>query len=104
MNTKTTGGDTALHWACSAEGGDASAERIFEECSLRSAEALIGAGADVRAKNDRDERPQDLATDGAVVALLLSATEALHKQEEDEVKLVCLPFLFCETSSRVYVY
>lgn len=87
VNTKTTGGDTALHWACSAEGGDASAEGNFEERSLRSAEVLIGAGADVRAKNDRDERAQDLATDGAVVALLLSATEELHKQEEDEVMI-----------------
>lgn len=86
VNTKTTGGDTALHWACSGERGDASAEGSFEERSLRAAEVLIGAGADVRAENDQGETAQDLATSTTVMALLLSAKEDLYKQEEDEVR------------------
>lgn len=40
-NVKTTGGDTALHWACSADGGsDATDQDGLEERCLRVYEAL----------------------------------------------------------------
>lgn len=80
----TTGGDTALHWASSAKRDDASDRGNLEERSLRVAELLLGAGADLRAKNQRGETPLDLATGNAVMALLLSASQELDKREEEE--------------------
>eukprot|EP00752_Nemacystus_decipiens_P011322 g10061.t2 len=84
-NVKTTGGDTALHWACSADGGGDHTDRdSLEERSLRVAELLIRAGADVRAKNGRGETPMDVARNEMVLALLLSAAQELDKREEEE--------------------
>lgn len=45
---------------------------------------MIGAGADVRAKNDRGETPTDLLRNDAILALLVSAAQELDKQEEEE--------------------
>lgn len=45
---------------------------------------MIGAGADVRAKNDRGEKPTDLLRNEAILALLVNAAHELDKQEEKE--------------------
>lgn len=50
------------------------------------AELLIGAGADVRAKNGRGEMPMDLTQNELVLALLLSAAQELDKRDEEEVR------------------
>lgn len=49
-------------------------------------ELLLGAGADVRAKNDGGEKPMDLVRSEAVLALLLSAAQEADKQEDEEVR------------------
>lgn len=90
VSVRTTGGDTALHWAACAEGGDAGGEGNVDERSLRVTELLVANGADLRAKNDRGEEPLDLATDGGVQALLLSASQELEKREEEEVGFAVL--------------
>lgn len=100
MDAKTTGGDTALHWACSAEGSDGNDPgENFEECSLRVAELLIGAGAAVRARNNRGEKPSDLASGGAIGALLLSASQELEKREEAEVRTTLITLIKTRTAA-----
>ncbi|CAN0157602.1 unnamed protein product [Ectocarpus sp. 12 AP-2014] len=85
VNVRTTGGDSALHWACSVAGvSDASDTRDLEESSCQVVELLVGAGADVGAKNDRGEKPVDLVTNESVMALLVSAAQELDKREEEE--------------------
>ncbi|CAN0049439.1 unnamed protein product [Pylaiella littoralis] len=87
VNVTTTGGDTALHWVCSAEEESGGTDQgKFEERSLRVAELLLGEGADVRAKNDRGEKPTDVLRNEAILALLVSAAQELDRQEDEEEK------------------
>lgn len=82
---KTTGGDTALHWACSPEekglnGGHGGGD--IQERSSRVAELLLAAGADVGAKNDKGETPLDIASGDEARALVSSVLKA-HQEEEE---------------------
>lgn len=90
---RTGGGDTALHWVCSPEEGILAgdyeidhASGSLHERSLRVTELLLGAGADVVAKNERDLTPLDVASGDGARVLLLSAVQALQRQQEEEVK------------------
>lgn len=101
VNMKTTGGDTALHWACSAEeavGGDGSVDAgNIQERSLKVTEMLLAAGADIRAKNERELKPLDSAAGEGVRALLMSALQAFDQREEEEAskqKVACFRLLF----------
>lgn len=95
VHARTTGGDSALHWVCSADGGDAGGvdagrSENIEERSMRIAELLLAAGADVRAKNCRGEMPRDVLLSAslngdAIMALLMSTSDELDKREEEEV-------------------
>lgn len=60
---------------------------------------MIGAGADVGAKNDRGEKPVDLVTNESVLVLLVSAAQELDKREEEEVRHWSI-----STSSRCHWY
>lgn len=58
----------------------------LQERSLRVTELLLGAGAHVLTKNDRNSTPLDVASGDGVRVLLLSAVQALQRQQEEEVK------------------
>lgn len=91
----TGGGDTALHWACSPEENafEENADDMdptstkFQSRSLKVAEVLLGAGADVFAKNERELRPLDVAREDRVRVLLSNAMHALEQQDEQEVNI-----------------
>lgn len=56
----------------------------LQERSLRVTELLLGAGAHVLTKNDRNSTPLDVASGDGVRVLLLSAVQALQRQQEEE--------------------
>lgn len=81
-----------MHWACSNEGdnvGDAGKAHgdagDVQERSMKVAELLVAAGADLEAKNDQGATPVDVVVADDVKVLLTSALEvqrAIRAEEE----------------------